>query len=124
MKQMQASKLDDYTLQLQFSTARKKSAGGAAAANEKGPQRKAVDIGKTSNKLLIRNVPFEATVKELKELFGMCDMITHECTSEYIPSSLKLLTTSHNGKDCDDATHQTMHTHAPFLSFLKTTLSL
>lgn len=60
---MQGSKLDDYALKLQYSNAKKQNTAPES-------KRKSSEIGKPTNKLLIRNVPFEATVKELKELFG------------------------------------------------------
>ncbi|KNC78666.1 hypothetical protein SARC_08914 [Sphaeroforma arctica JP610] len=62
LKTLQHVKLDGHTLDLKW--AREKGSSGATTEVRK------VEVGKAkSNKLMIRNMPFEATKKEVRELF-------------------------------------------------------
>ncbi|CAH3173590.1 unnamed protein product [Porites evermanni] len=62
IKQLQNSSLDGHTLELKMSHRK---------SSDKVSQRKSATATKqNSSKILVRNVPFEATRKELKELFG------------------------------------------------------
>jgi len=59
IKKLQGEMLDGHALQLKFSQRKKEE----SAIKE----RKITEIGKASTKLLIKNVPFEATKKELRD---------------------------------------------------------
>ncbi|RWS24064.1 putative RNA-binding protein 19-like isoform X2, partial [Leptotrombidium deliense] len=62
MKEMQNSVLDDHALQLKLSR--------QSASTQKNFERKRVIEKQPGTKILIRNIPFEATVKDVKELFS------------------------------------------------------
>ena len=64
MKAMQGVKLDGHALQLKFSNAAVK---GASAG---GRKRGAEEVKVTGTKLVVRNVPFEATKKDIRQLFS------------------------------------------------------
>lgn len=63
IKELQRSELDGHALELKIS---KRETQQSIVQ-----QRKLVSIGKGSTKILVRNVPFEATKKEIKELFSV-----------------------------------------------------
>ncbi|XP_042146692.1 probable RNA-binding protein 19 isoform X1 [Ixodes scapularis] len=65
LKQLQHSKLDEHAVELKLS---KRETAQQTAAELK---RKKTDLGKESTKILVRNIPFEATKKELQELFSV-----------------------------------------------------
>ncbi|KAJ3044977.1 hypothetical protein HDV00_012396 [Rhizophlyctis rosea] len=66
MKAMQGFKLDDHALQLKFSNATNKSSTSSGAGRKRGPD----EIKVTGTKLVVRNVPFEATKKDIRQLFS------------------------------------------------------
>ncbi|CAN7985348.1 unnamed protein product, partial [Ixodes hexagonus] len=65
LKQLQHSKLDEHAVELKLS--KRETAQQTAAELKK----KKTDLGKESTKILVRNIPFEATKKELQELFSV-----------------------------------------------------
>jgi multiple RNA-binding domain-containing protein 1 len=70
MKTLQGFKLDGHELALKFSNAAAKSSGASsntsASAKRKGPD----EVKAIGTKLIIRNIPFEATRKEVLQLFA------------------------------------------------------
>ncbi|KAJ3092773.1 hypothetical protein HK102_003036 [Quaeritorhiza haematococci] len=68
LKSMQGFKLDGHALQLKFSNAAAKSSG--TSANGAGSKKTAATKREPGTKLVVRNVPFEATKKDLKQLFS------------------------------------------------------
>lgn len=69
LSQMAGSRLDDHVLQLKFSSRPPQVACKPATTSFLGSA--AVDVKPAkSNKLLVRNVPFEANKQELRELFS------------------------------------------------------
>lgn len=67
IKSLQDHKLDGHNLELKFSN-RTQTSGGAnsSAANQRS---KPKEPKQKSSKILVRNIPFEAKVKEIEELF-------------------------------------------------------
>lgn len=66
---MQGSLLDGHKLSMQLSM--RKVEGDKAAGAAKAQQKKAAAAGKEpSTKLVVRNVAFEATRKDIQQLFG------------------------------------------------------
>nr|XP_050028787.1 probable RNA-binding protein 19 [Dermacentor andersoni] len=66
LKQLQHSKLDGHALEL------KKSVRATTKEDVAAAQRKKVtDLGKEGSKILVRNIPFQANEKEVKELFSV-----------------------------------------------------
>ncbi|OQR74966.1 putative RNA-binding protein 19-like [Tropilaelaps mercedesae] len=63
LKTLQHSKLDSHTLELKMSRREVQVAGVVPRKEQK--------LGKASTKILVRNVPFQATRKELQELFAV-----------------------------------------------------
>lgn len=65
LKLLQQSKLDEHTLELKLSNRETTQ----QTADEL--KRKKTELGKESTKILVRNIPFQATKKELQELFSV-----------------------------------------------------
>ncbi|KAI8801233.1 hypothetical protein BJ742DRAFT_716186 [Cladochytrium replicatum] len=69
LKSMQGFVLDGHTLQLKLSNAATKGADASAASRKrKGEEDKGVEV--TGSKLIVRNIPFQATKKDLRQLFA------------------------------------------------------
>lgn len=66
LKQLQRSELDGHALELKLSK-RATTAEEVTAARRK----KATDLGKEGTKILVRNIPFQASQKEVQELFSV-----------------------------------------------------
>ncbi|RWS16155.1 putative RNA-binding protein 19-like protein [Dinothrombium tinctorium] len=62
MKELQNSLLDDRTLELKLSR--------NSLSDGKGKEKRKINQKEPGTKILIRNIPFEATVKDVKELFS------------------------------------------------------
>ena len=79
LREMAGARLHEHVLQLKLSTRTTATATGAAAASSKGKKSKVAAGGaggagggasmEPSAKLLVRNLPFQASQKEIKELF-------------------------------------------------------
>eukprot|EP00118_Oscarella_pearsei_P009093 m.50323 g.50323 ORF g.50323 m.50323 type:complete len:949 (+) comp34064_c0_seq16:20-2866(+) len=63
LKRLQGYQLDGHALELKFSDRAKRVKGGM-------PSKKATKKDQKSAKILVRNVPFEATPKEIREIFN------------------------------------------------------
>ncbi|CAH1801245.1 unnamed protein product [Owenia fusiformis] len=63
LKKLQHVKLDEHALELKISNR------ATVSASDKGPKKKQEVKKQLTSKILIRNIPFQATVKEVKELF-------------------------------------------------------
>lgn len=74
-KKMNGSMLDGHQLQLSFSRKRIES--------DPSVKRKTVNVGKSSTKINVKNVAFQATKKELRELFSYV-IIFINCVYDYI----------------------------------------
>ncbi len=66
MKQLQGFKLDGHVLELMFSSKQEPKKGAKKSKKKKTQKKEAEE----SNKLVVRNVPFEASKKELQQLLG------------------------------------------------------
>ncbi|KAJ3067372.1 putative RNA-binding protein 19 [Podochytrium sp. JEL0797] len=70
VKALQGVELDGHKLQLKFSNATGKGNTAAAASAVKRNMNDEEDVKVTGTKLIIRNIPFQATKKDIKQLFA------------------------------------------------------
>ncbi|KAJ3410073.1 hypothetical protein HDV05_004118 [Chytridiales sp. JEL 0842] len=70
MKSMQGFKLDGHELSLKFSNAAAKSTQSSSTSSASNKKRGPEEVKVTGTKLIIRNIPFEASKKEVRQLFS------------------------------------------------------